>query len=208
MPNKEPEDGRCNAKVKHIPDDWDQDVGYCANYEGFRCDKEDAERCYLHGGSTPQGVNEGNTHAETHGLYTERQRYYEERSEEERRWIDAIVESILDDMPETDPSFAKLQMVRNLAIDMHKTQRANEYIDEVGVVHRDKTVGYTDDGRPIKEDQENPLNIAYDRLNKTITKQMKELGALSDPDSQQAEATENLASELSALREARRDEEG
>jgi hypothetical protein len=142
--------------------------------------------------------------AETHGLYTKRQNYYDNRSVEEQHWMDAIVESLLDDMPGgDDPSFAKLQMVRNIAIDMHKSKRANDYIDNIGVVHKDKTVGYTDDGRPIKEDQENALNIAYDRLNRTLTRQMKELGILDSPDKQNAEAKQNLADELAALRAAR-----
>jgi hypothetical protein len=122
----------------------------------------------------------------------------------EQRWMDAVEQSLLDDLPGSgEPSFAKLQMIRNISIDMHKTKRANEYIDDVGVVHKDKTVGYTDDGRPIKEDQENALNVAYDRLNKTITRQLKELGILDSPDKQQAEAEQNIADELSELRKSR-----
>jgi len=118
--------------------------------------------------------------------------------------MDAVVESLLDDMPGgNDPSFAKLQMVRNIGIDMHKAKRANNYIDEVGVVHKDKTTGYTDDGRPIKEDVENPINIAYDRLNRTLMRQCKELGILDDPESKNAEAKQNIADELAALRDAR-----
>lgn len=210
MPNLEKEDGKCNARVKNHPDDWPTDddgepkQGYCANKAGFRTDHVGEGRCYLHGGSS-KTPNMGNTNGETHGLYTNRQSYYENRSAEEQNWIDAVVESLLDDMPggDTDPSFAKLQMVRNIAIDMHKEQRANDYIDEVGVVHRDKTVGYTDDGRPIKEDQENPLNIAYDRLSRNITRNMEKLGILDDPESQKAEAQENIANELSALRDSR-----
>jgi hypothetical protein len=112
---------------------------------------------------------------------------------------------LLDDAPFSADNMAKLQMVRNIAIDMHKQRRANQYIDEVGVVNKDKTVGYTDDGRPIKEDQENVLNVAYDRLNRTQTRQMKELGLLEDPDSQQAEAQTNIANELSNLREETED---
>jgi hypothetical protein len=133
-------------------------------------------------------------------LYSDRQNYYKHRSDEEQAWIDAVVESLLDDAPFDADNMAKLQMVRNIAIDMHKQQRANDYIDEVGVVNEDKTVGYTDDGRPIKEDVENVLNVAYDRLNRTMTRQMKELGILDDPDSQQAEANQNIAKELSNLR--------
>ena len=206
MPDKEPQDNHCGAKVRErqVPDEWDQDVGYCANPAGFRTDHTGDGRCYLHGGIS---TTHGNNYAETHGLYSDRQNYYENRPQKEQQWIDAIVESLLDDAPFGPDNFAKMQMVRNLAIDMHKLQRANDYIDEKGVVHKDKTVGYTDDGRPIKQDEENVLNVAYDRLNRTMTRQLKELGILDDPDSQQAEAQQNIANELSELRSARDKEE-
>jgi len=206
MPTEEPEDNKCAAQVKNYPDGWDNYdddgnmIGYCANTAGFRTNHVGEGRCYLHGGCTPSGTS----NAETHGLYTQRQSYYENRSKLEQRWMDAVEQSLLDDLPGSgEPSFAKLQMIRNISIDMHKTKRANEYIDDVGVVHKDKTVGYTDDGRPIKEDQENALNVAYDRLNKTITRQLKELGILDSPDKQQAEAEQNIADELSQLRKSR-----
>jgi hypothetical protein len=209
MPNKNKDDEwYCNARIREhrVPDDWNQDVAYCANKAGFRTDHTGDGRCYLHGGAA-KTVQKGNNNAEKHGLYSDRQNYYEHRSSEEQAWIDAVVESLLDDAPFDSNNMAKLQMVRNIAIDMHKQQRANDYIDEVGVVNKDKTVGYTDDGRPIKEDQENVLNVAYDRLNRTQTRQMKELGLLEDPDSQQAEAEQNIASELSELRKARESKE-
>lgn len=210
MPNLEKTDDKCNARVRNYPDDWPTDEdgepqeGYCAHPAGFRTTHSGDGKCYLHGGASSY-PNKGNTYSETHGLYTNRQPYYDNRSNAEQRWIDAVVESLLDDMPggDADPSMAKLEMVRNIAIDMHKERRANDYIDEVGVVHRDKTVGYTDDGRPIKEDQENPLNIAYDRLSRNITRNMEKLGILDDPESQKADAQQNIANELSALRDAR-----
>lgn len=200
MPNKEQTEGRCNAKVRkwNTPDDWDIEQGFCANIAGFRTDHKGEGRCYLHG-----GISKGAGRPIEHGLYAKRQNYYESRSPEEKQWIDAVVESLLDDAPFGPESFAKFQMVRNIAIDMHKLQSANDYIDEVGVVHRDKTVGYTDDGRPIKRDEENAINIGYDRLNRTMTRQLKDLGILDDPDSQQAQAQQNIANELSALRRAR-----
>jgi len=183
----------------------DADIAYCEQPQGFRTDHAGTGRCYLHGGAS-KSTNEGNTYAQTHGLYTNRQSYYENCSDREQMWIDGVVESLLDDAPFGDnPPFAKLQMVRNIAIDMHKLQRANDYIDEKGVVHKDKTVGYTDDGQPIKMDEENVLNVAYDRLNRTLTRQLKELGILDDPDSQKAEAQANIANELAALRQERND---
>ena len=207
MPNKNPDDEwYCNAHIREhrVPDDWDQDEGFCANKAGFRTDHTGEGRCFLHGGAS-KTPNKGNNNAETHGLYSDRQNYYKHRTHDEQEWIDAVTNSLLDDAPFSADNMAKLQMVRNIAIDMHKQQRANDYIDEVGVVHKDKTVGYTDDGRPIKEDQENVLNVAYDRLNRTMTRQMKELGILDDPESQQADAQKNIANELSALRKERDD---
>ena len=204
MPTKEPEDDLCGARIRphRVPEEWEQDVGYCANRSGFRTTHFGEGRCYLHGGAT-RNVNRGNNHAEKHGLYAERQNYYNNRSRQEQQWIDAVVESLLDDAPFSPESFAKLQMLRNIAIDMHKQQRANDYIDDVGVVERDKTIGYTEQGKPILEDQENALNIAYDRLTRTTTRQLKELGLLDDPESQKAEAQTNIARELSALRAER-----
>jgi len=204
MPTKEPEDDLCGARIRphRVPEEWEQDVGYCANRSGFRTTHFGEGRCYLHGGAT-RNVNRGNNHAEKHGLYAERQNYYNNRSRQEQQWIDAVVESLLDDAPFGPESFAKLQMLRNIAIDMHKQQRANDYIDDVGVVERDKTIGYTEQGKPILEDQENALNIAYDRLTRTTTRQLKELGLLDDPESQKAEAQTNIARELSALRAER-----
>lgn len=210
-PSLQPQDGKCGAEVRNYDDDWpvneetgEPKQGYCMNPAGFRT-KYDDGRCYLHGGASRE-ENEHNNYAEKHGLYMDRQNYYKHRTEKEQAWIDAVVESLLDDAPfGDDPPFAKLQMVRNIAIDMHKLQRANDYIDEKGVVDKDKTVGYTDDGRPIKVDEENVLNVAYDRMNRTMTRQLKELSVLDSPDKKQADAQKNIASELAALREERGD---
>jgi hypothetical protein len=201
MPNKEKDDYYCSARVREeqIPDEWDQDVGYCANRAGFRTDHVGDGRCYLHGGCAD---NEGNNHAEKHGLFAERQNYYDNRSPNEQQWIDGVIESILDEAPFGPDSFYKLEMVRNVAIDMHK-MNANDYIDEKGVVHKDKTVGYTDDGKPIKMDEENVINIAYDRLDRATTRKLEKLGVLDDPESQKAEAQRNIANELSELRKER-----
>lgn len=204
MPTKEPEEDKCGAKIREhrVPDEWDQDVGYCANWSGFRTDHFGDGRCYLHGGKA-RDANEGNNYAEKHGLYADRQNYYQNRSTEEQQWIDAVIESLLDDAPFEPDNFAKMQMLRNIAIDMHKMQDANTFIDQAGLVQENQTVGYSPDGRPIKEDKENPVNITYDRLNRTMTRQLKELGILDDPDSQKAEAEQNIANELSKLRAQR-----
>lgn len=154
----------------------------------------------MHGGLTK---NEGTNHAEKHGIHAGRQNYYLNRSDSEQLWIDSVIESILDDAPFGPEATYKLEMVRQVAIDMHKMKNANDYIDEIGVVHRDKTVGYTDDGRPLKQDEENAVNIAYDRLSRDVTRKLEKLGVLNDPESKKAEEMGNIASELSELRKQR-----
>ena len=207
MATKEPADGKCGAKIrdKRVPEEWDQDVAYCANKAGFRTTHVGEGKCYLHGGGSKYD-NKGNNNAEKHGLYADRQNYYDNRSSKEQAWIDAVIESLLDDAPFTADNFAKMQMLRNVAIDMHKQKNANDFIDRTGLVDEDSIVGYSQDGTPIKEDTENPMNIAYDRLTRTITRQLKELSVLDSPDKKQAEADQNLANELSKLREARNEE--
>jgi hypothetical protein len=204
MAHKEKKDEYCNAHIREhrVPDEWDQDVGYCANKAGFRTEHFGEGRCYLHGGVS-KTANKGSNNAEKHGMYADRQNYYKNRSTKEQRWIDAVVESLLDDAPFGSDNFAKMQMIRNIAIDMHKMRNANDFIDQENLVQQDKTVGYGPDGTPIKEDKENPLNITYDRLNRTMTRQLKELSILDSPDKKQAEADQNIANELSALRAER-----
>ena len=204
MPLKEKQDKYCSAKIRdhRVPEEWDQDIAYCANRSGFRTDHFDEGRCYLHGGCA-KTANEGTNFAEKHGLHADRQNYYKNRTSEEQMWIDAVIESLLDDASFGPDNFAKVQMVRNIGIDLHKQRNANRFLDQEGIVQEDQTVGYSPDGKPILEDRENPVNIAYDRLTRTLTRQCKELGLLSDPDSKQAEASQNLANELSELRKER-----
>lgn len=207
MPLKEKEEKYCSAEIRdhRVPEEWDQDVAYCKHHSGFRTEHSGEGRCYLHGGKA-RDANEGTEYAMKHGLHSDRSNYYENRPPEEQMWIDAVAESLLDDANFGPESFAKVQMVRNIAIDMHKARSANQFIDQEGIVQEDETVGYSPDGKPILEDRENPVNIAYDRLTRTMVRSLKELGLLSDPDTQQAEASKNLANELSELRKERETE--
>jgi hypothetical protein len=56
------------------------------------------------------------------------------------------------------------------------------------------------DGEVVTETDENPGNLAYDRLDRTMTRKMKELGLLDDPESQKAESGSSIAEQLAELR--------
>lgn len=197
MSNDEAVDGKCNANPT-------QDGGYCALVAGYGTDHKGEGKCKYHGGCA--GAPKGNQNAKKHGIYSQRSNYYEDLSAEEQAWVDELVSSMLDDAPFTRENFQKFQMLREIGIDMHKARTANNYIGEEGVVQ--DNVVRDDEGNPIMRDgelvtetEENPVNLSYDRLKRTYTKQLKELGLLDDPESQKAEAGKSISEQLSGLRE-------
>lgn len=198
MASEEPREDKCGARVSERSDG----SGYCELPKGYDTDHLGEGRCKYHGGRGGS-FEAGNNAAETHALYSQRTNYYNNREPQERAWIDSLVESMMEDAPFTRDNFQKFQMVREVAIDMHKKRRSNDYIAENGIV--DEQVVRDDEGNPIVRDgelvtetEENPVHLMYDRLDRTMTKKMKELGIMED---EQAQATQNIASELAALRE-------
>lgn len=197
----------CNARKWEWEDDEERETqlfaGYCNNRAGYKTDHVGAGRCTFHGGSA--GAPEKNTNAAKHHLYTQRSNYYLNLPEEEQAWIDELVRSMLEDAPFGADNFQKFQMLREIAIDMHKKRQSNDYTAEEGLI--DENVVRDDEGNPVMRDgelvtetDENPINLAYDRLDRTMTRKMKELGLLDDPESQKAEQGQNIAEQLAQLR--------
>lgn len=195
MGNEEPVEGLCNAKNRN--------GNHCGLVEGYGTDN-DSGRCKYHGGCG--GGEPGNVNGQTHGIHTKRSNYYSNLDAEGKAWVDACVESMLGDAPFGKDNFQKFQMLRNIAIDMHKVRRANDYIAEEGIVQENMV--RDEEGNPIMkngeyitETDENPVNLAYDRLNRTMVKQLKELGLLDDPESQKAQAGRSISEQLATLRD-------
>lgn len=203
MTNQEKIEGYCNAKADGAED---QEPGYCSLPAGWGTDHNGEGRCKFHGGAG-SGAPKGNQNAQTHGIYSQRSNYYNDLSAEEKAWVDSLVQSMLDDAPFTKDNFQKFQMLREIAIDMHKKRHANNYIAEAGII--EENLQRDEDGKPIRdsdgelvtETDENPVNVAYDRLDRTMTRKMKELGILDDPESANAEASASIAEQLAKMRE-------
>ena len=198
----------CNARKWEWEDEDTQETqlfaGYCNNRSGYKTDHVGAGRCTFHGGST--GAKKNNVNAAKHNLYTERSNYYINLAGVEQAWIDELVRSMLNDAPFTADNFQKFQMLREIAIDMHKKRQANDYTAEEGliqenIVRDDEGDPVMRDGDLVTEDEENPINLAYDRLDRTMTRKMKELGLLDDPDSQNADSRQSIAEQLAQLRQ-------
>lgn len=201
MPNDEPVDGKCNAEVKN-------GTGYCASYPVKDDDGNVRNgRCRMHGGTSPGapkghepwgGGDRGEGKAETHGMRSDPHKWFdrhrEEVSDEVRTTVAAAVERSNVDYGD----HMKMKNLVNAAINLEQIDKGNKYINEEGVIV-DSIVSVSDGGIEHTNDEENPVFLAKSRLQKNALKILKDLGYLDDPDSQQAEATEEMAAAMKEL---------
>lgn len=183
-----PISGRCNAKT--------QDGNYCEAYPTKDSEGEIRNgRCYNHGGHPQSGrPGEGNP---THGVKSDRSHYYQNLDSSEQAWIDRLLDSFLDDAPFDTSSTGKIEVLRQVCIDIHKRRSANEYIQGEGLA-QEYVIDVDEDGNPVEGIQENVLNLPYDRLGRSVTKTLKDLGITpKDPDERAAEGIMSLAELLS-----------
>jgi hypothetical protein len=183
----EPISGRCNAKTK--------DGEYCQAYPTKDDDGEIINgRCYSHGGHPDAGrPGEGNP---VHGVKSDRSHYYQNLSSDQQAWIDRLLDSFLDDAPFSTEDTGKVEILRQVCIDIHKRRSANEYIQSEGLA-QECVIDSDEDGNPVEGIDENVLNLPYDRLGRSVTKVLKDLGITEDPESAQADATRSLVDLLS-----------
>jgi hypothetical protein len=164
--------------------------GYCERFP------MDNGRCYVHGGAGA-GAPEGNVNAMTHGLRAKRSNYYENLVPKEKAFIEAMADSWIDNAPFGKDNFAKVNEVYRLSVDQHRLWNAHDEFDK-GLVY-EQVIGQDEEGEPIEVEDENPVNLAYDRLDRTTIRKLKELGCLDDPESQKAEQMESLADKFAKL---------
>lgn len=132
-----------------------------------------------------------------HGLYMNRSGYYESQPEEDQKWIDAVVESFLDEAPFGRDEIGKVEKLRSVAIDLHKKRRADEYIHKQGMAQTED-VGYHEEYGPIQETKENVLHITADRLSRESRMTLKDLNLIGNDDNSNAEEVgESLIEALS-----------
>lgn len=172
--------------------------GYCERYP-MHDDPHD--RCYVH--QAGSGAPEGNVNGMTHGLYAQRTAFYDALDDEDKQFVEAMVDSWVEMAPYDRTNVAMINELYRLAIDQLKAWAGiDEYVEDdgtiVGLVTEQDVV--TDDGIAEIED-EHPVNMPYSRLDRDIRSKLKDHGIYQDAEMQQAEATESLAQKLSGLSE-------
>lgn len=163
--------------------------GYCERFP------MDSGRCYVHGGKA--GAPEGNVNSLTHGLRAKRSNYYNNLPDDEKAFVQKLADSWIENAPFDRDNFAKVNEVYRIAVDQHRLWHAHDELDNGLVV--EQIVGVSDDGEPVEVEDENPANLAYDRLDRTTIRKLKELGCLDDPESQKAENMESLAEKFEQI---------
>jgi len=148
-----------------------------------------ADRCRMHGGKG-SGAPEGNGNAETHGLRSDREQWFERHRDDCEELVRALVASYVEDAPFGWESAAKIDQLCEIAIDQVRLRHSNDWLDDFLT---EQTVSVTENGREITRLEENPAHMPRDRIKRTNAKILKDLGVMDDPDSAQAEATATLA---------------
>lgn len=180
MTSTTPTDGRCNAETR--------DGGYCEAYP-----VEGSDRCRQHGGQSTGPAPEsmvGNQNARTHGVHADPANVLDDLAEsdpEGYEWVLAKYDSYLKDAPFDDGS-AKADQLKQIATQEYVIWKATGFQLKGGVVHR------TDEGI-----EESPVNLPLDRLQRTVTRRLKSLGALDDPRTKQAKAAADRTQALRSM---------
>ena len=163
------------------------------------------DKCGAHTGSLEDSRGETETEFSLgnweFGLEKDRSRYYKRLPDSQKSLIDRWLYGFVARAP-FDPSHeGKVEMLRQVCIDMHKRRTGNEIIGSEGMTLT-STTDYIDEFGTIDEEKEHPLHVTVDRLARTNIRTLKELGLLGEsPDSQSADAQQGLVDLISSVNE-------
>lgn len=158
----------------------------------------------MHGG-TSTGAPEGNQRATRHGLYADPSNVLEDLAETDPaayEWILKKYDSYLDSAPFEDGS-AKADQLKQICAQEYVIWQTLGLQLEDGVVVSTNEPDGTAYGDRLKD---HPVNLPLDRMQRTVTRRLRELGVLDDPDSQQADAEQSKIDALRSLMEDADDE--
>lgn len=172
-------------------------VGYCERWPNGG----DATRCNEHINTSPTPENRVE-----HGMYAKRTNYWKALTNEERVFIEELIDSWVADAPFGRDHAGKLNDLYRAAIDQHRYWNGiDEYEEDgeiKGLVTEDPIVD--DEGELVRDDQgevvtmeeEHPANLPLSRISKDVMSTLKELDVVQEED-ETANAVDSLAEALS-----------
>jgi hypothetical protein len=155
-------------------------------------------RCYHHGGAST-GPPEGSANALKHGVTATPSNLYKHLDDSERAWIDEIYEAYIQEAPFGEDS-PKCERLLRTCVMMWQEWSGTEHV--VGEGPSEETaVGVNDSGEPIVDHEQHHLVRYTSDLNDKVRMNLKDLGLLDDPQSQQADGVDNLADVIAEVKD-------
>ncbi len=184
-----------NGRVTKMTNARGEHQGYCERYP-----MDDSARCYVH--QPGPGAPNPEVSAITHGLYAQRTNFYEQLADRDKRFVESLVDSWLEQSDYTTDNIGVVNELYRCAIDQLRAWSGiDEFVDGTtyaGLVTEQQVFDESSGELQTIED-EHPANLPYSRLDRDIQSKLKNLGIYDDADSKQAEATESLAQALSGM---------
>jgi hypothetical protein len=148
------------------------------------------------GGAPP----EKNQNAQTVGLWAKHEGYYHNLPNDEKEWVDTFLRGLLEQYQEVhdkEPASSDHELLKNIAIDIHRVAHANEWFAENALVHEQKRRG---DGWTSVETKINVWASEIRQYNESIYRRLDKHGLLESPEKQAANARKNMSSESYTIR--------
>jgi len=180
----------CLTEIGKQPDEYDGPTRHCQrraskrdDYDGHRFDEAAyAPSCPFHGGDFSDNISDEDrpdplTVAIQHGVYAEDEHLRMDFNDAEQTLYDSIVETWPEvyGWPSEDEDPARYLMLRKVATNVVRSERAEDYLDEEGEVHFAEV--FDEDGVVVGEEpEENALSREYRLLVDEIISMLKELG--------------------------------
>ncbi|MFD1515654.1 hypothetical protein [Halomarina rubra] len=161
----------------------------CGRAAGWGTDF-DSGKCRQHRGTSPDGKShEGNGNAITHGATADPTNLYENLTGAQAEWVDAKVEAYCEPrgITEDEPGHA---LVRLGVMHLFQAMRAHGELAKDGQ-SRTKVVGVAEHG-PVTDEVAHYLNDVASGHTRDYRMAMKDAGVLDDPESQKADAIDQL----------------
>lgn len=202
MSNGEKTDGKCNYHPT-------QDGGYCGQTAGMGTDHLGEGYCKYHGGCSTGGAREGsgapegNTNSVSHGLYAETNKFYQNVcTDKQRVLVDEIFQDYCTQFREKngDPHTGEQSRLFEIAVNHVKIIYSDNWASEKpeslesGNPMVDKGERFNTEGVRYQEYKETVVLQGQTKLRNSDRQWLKDYGLLEDPQSQQADSIQDLAS--------------
>lgn len=149
-------------------------------------------KCGYHGGKG--GAPEDNGNAITHGATADPTNLYTHLEEDEREWVDEMLDGYCEVLGygEDDP---RRKLIRFACVLIYQANSGEGQILEDGL-SESQTIGVSESGQPVVRNESHHLTDHVLARSREARQILRTAGAFEDPESQKANAIDNLATSI------------